>query len=208
MEDRRFVDETDPDRPDELETWEVDESWIAKTGHECAGPGCGELIRYGDEIFVLEVVVLTMDASGLIYSPYLADTGDFLYEPLIIELECWEDMEEDICSAHQDTPAIESDEAVATCAACNSGICLGEVAGTASFGEIHLSRRTPNFNSGASTFTKMDTNPTLLCAACLNELSKDHVDLWADVVRQGNECEEGTVMRCWRHGCPGDCDNV
>ena len=180
---------------------EMDIEW-SPTGHHCS-TSCGEPISFADEVFVLTIVVATLTQEGLYYSPAVTNDGsDFLYEPCFFCVDCWESVLEMLEESKQDEPPIADEHSVLACRICASGIRAGEVLGLTTFGEVHLSKRAPNGESNTPTFRTMDTQPKAICIGCLDVLNRDIINgLWRGRVTQSEECQEGTHMRCWRHGC-------
>lgn len=172
---------------------------IMKTEHSCAA--CAETLCYTDEAVVITVVAPTIEAGNFYYAPAESDDGDFLYEPRFCCYECWEDVGNEVAELLENTPPIEEITAVVVCRLCKSGICLGELMGLVTMGELQCSQRSPEI-AATTIFDAQDPDPTPVCIACLRRISEEFLDLW-ETVGQGDECEEGTDIRCWRHGCPG-----
>lgn len=179
---------------------------VTKSSQECAE--CSDRILLTDEVFMITMVRPYITDEGLTLLPDEAEDGDFSYEPRFLELECWEKIEEELREQLEDTPPIEDPQAILECDVCASGIRMGEMAGLASFGEIHASKRCPD-GIPQETFVQYDPEPIILCTACMQYLNKNILELWDGTVQESNECEEGTAYRCWRYGCPnGSCDRV
>jgi len=172
---------------------------IMKTEHVCSA--CADTLCYTDEAVVITVVVPTIQGHEFVYAPAESDDGDFLYEPQFACYECWEDVGNEVAELLENTPPIEEITAVVTCRICKSGICMGELMGLVTMGELQCSQRSPEF-SATTIFEPQDPDPTPVCITCLSKLSDEYLDLW-DSVSQGDECREGTDIRCWRLGCPG-----
>jgi hypothetical protein len=175
-------------------------SLINRTDKECAS--CGEPIHYTDEVFLLSVVRPIISVEGVLYEMMQAEDGDFLYEPRILSLECWEELEETLREWVADQPPILDPRSVLECSACESGIQQGETLGLVQFGEVHCSQRTPD-GVPTSIFESYDNDPKNVCIACLRLLNSELCNLWDGTVQQGTECKEGTSIRCWRNGCQG-----
>lgn len=194
MGDDGYVEDEEP---------EID--WSA-TGFFCTG--CGEAVDFHEEVFVLTVVLVHQGERGLEYSPLIFEDGDFLYEPHFFCFNCRDEELEELNDLMRDIPPVLDHYAGLECDICRSGIRIGEVVAIVTHGEIRLSKRSPNGQNGGSTFECMDSHPDVLCPNCTNRLSKDVIDeLWADDVKQYNECSEGTQIRCWRSGCSADIDS-
>jgi hypothetical protein len=185
------------DRPDDS-----DEIKWASTKHDCSS--CDNNLAYTEEVFSLSVVYAQVTETGVVFLPLMIE-DDNLYEPCMFCLDCWESDKEQLMELVEDMPPIEDDFAILECDICGSGIRQDETLGVCSFGEIHLSKRQPNGEKTSDTFQVMDTDPDIICVACLNKLDQEVVaDLWDSRVAQNEECEEGTFARCWRHGCQAD----
>jgi hypothetical protein len=169
------------------------------TEHECAV--CAEKICFTDELVVITVVTMVAGEQGVVYEPLRADDGDYMYEPRFLEFTCWEETVDEIGAQTDDTPPVEDDFAAVRCRTCSSGIRLGEVMGLATKGELLCSPRMPD-GVQTTTWDAQDPQPDPICIGCLKLMSDELVDLW-ESVEQNDECEEGTTIRCWRHGCPG-----
>ena len=183
-------------------TSEEDEEFLRlamRTEHDCAN--CGDKICYTVEIVVITVVVPSVENGEVVFATAEADDGDFLYEPRFLEYECWEDVVDEVYSLLCDNPPIEEPSSITVCRICESGVCAGELCGLATKGELHCSSRMPE-GVATTTFDPQDPKPDVICISCLNRLCKEYLDLW-DSVEQGDECNEGVDIRCWRHGCPG-----
>jgi len=170
---------------------------------------CGECISFAEEVFVVTIAVAQLTGRGMQYSQLLfIEDGDFLYEPVFLCFNCSEDSQEELGERVRDVPPVADAYAVIDCGSCRSGIRNGEVVALITHGEIRLSKRSPNGITGGSTFEVMDADPTVLCVSCINTLSKEIVDeFWTELVKQFNECPEGTEIRCWRSGCSADEDS-
>jgi len=173
---------------------------VMRTEHECAV--CADTICFSDEIVVITVVVAGFDMErGIIFAPAEAEDGDFLYEPRFVEFACWENVIDELYHQLQDQPPVEDECSALSCKVCSSGIRLGELMGLGTKGELLSSPRMPEGVEN-TTFDAQDPEPDPVCIACLKNLSTNLVDLW-ESVEHNDECDEGTIARCWRHGCPG-----
>jgi hypothetical protein len=191
---------TNMNQPDEEEAQEDLYRMVMRTDHACAC--CGDTILFSDESVVITVVVPTIGPDAtLVFEPVLADDGDYFYEPRFLEFGCWENVVNEVCEELQDTPPIVDHESVTSCKICESGIRLGEIMGLATKGELLCSSRLPD-GVETTTFDAQDPAPDVICIVCLQNLSANVIDLW-ESIEQGNECPEGTEIRCWRLGCSG-----
>lgn len=179
---------------------------IYRTGIECAR--CGDDVHYTDEVFLISIVRPTISVEGVIYEMLQADDGDFLYEPRTMNLECWEEAVEELRERMEDIPPILDLRAVLECSICESGIRTGESVGLIQFGEVHCSQRRPE-DASTNTFETYDHDPQVICLSCIRLFNEDVNCLWEGDVQEGDECKEGTYLRCWREGCEGvhDCKN-
>jgi len=184
---------------------DLDIDWDA-TSFSCGT--CGEAVQFTVETVVFTVMLAQLTEKGMQYSPLIFEDGDFLYEPNFMCEECCLESIEELRSQMRDVPYVEDSYAVANCHICHSGIRNGEVVGLATSGEVRRSRRSPNNEVGTSTFECTTDDPVLMCVGCINVMNSDVVDeLWADSIKQFHECAEGTMIRCWRSGCPADQEN-
>jgi len=172
---------------------------IMKTEHNCSA--CDDPLCYTDEVVVIKVVAPSFENGLFTYADAEADDGDFLYEPRFADYGCWEDAANEVGELVEDLPPIEDPAAVLLCKLCSSGILLGELMGLVTMGELHCSQRSPDIAS-TTIFEAQDPDPVTICIVCLRKLSDEFLDLW-DSVGQGDECEEGATIRCWRLSCPG-----
>lgn len=186
-----------------LETHDKDGSiahFINRTGIECSK--CADDVGYTDEVFLLTVVSPMVAPEGVLYQVLTSDDGDYLYEPQVFDIICWEEVEEDARNAAADVPPVLEPRAILDCSICESGIMQGETMALATFGEIHCSQRAPNRKS-TNTFKVYSNEPRIVCLSCLRYIDEDVVTMWQGEVQQGDECREGTHQRCWRYGCFG-----
>jgi len=170
-----------------------------KTEHSCAG--CSDVLCLTDEVVVITVVAPTIENNDIRYAIAEADDSDFLYEPRFMDYGCWENTANELGAELDNLPPIDEISAVVLCRICSSGICLGELMGLVTKGELHCSQRSPEIAS-TTIFDEQDPDPDPVCIVCLSKLSEEYLALW-DSVGQGDECEDGKNIRCWRHGCPG-----
>lgn len=169
---------------------------------------CGEFIAFAEEAHVATIVVGNLLEQGMQYRPLVFSDNDFLYEPVFFCSHCWDASREELAELTRDVPPINDDFNVIDCNFCRSGIRNGEVLGLCTQGEVLQSRRSPNGNSGGTTFQCTSDDPDIMCIGCINKLSKDVVDhMWNEPVRQYHECAEGTDIRCWRNGCSAQHDD-
>ena len=179
---------------------------IPSTDFSCVT--CGESVQYAEETHVVTVVLARLINGNIRYAPLIYTDGDYLWEPNFVCDNCNDGHLEDMRELVRDVPYVEDDLAITNCHICHSGIRDGEVVGIITAGEIQRTQRMPNGEADSGTFVCTTDDPTRLCIGCINKLSSEVVDeLWKEPIKQFNECEEGTNIRCWRNGCPADVDN-
>lgn len=180
--------------------------WAAE-GRRCIV--CDDHLNYTEEIVKLEVQVPSVIGGQLIREPFLCDSGafvgDFYYDPLFFEFDCWESVAESLREMVEDAPPVRSKDELFACDFCECSICENEIYGAAYVGELHVSPRMPN-GEVASTFVTI-AKPYTLCLGCLILLNTHEVDLWDDDLNQTGECQECSHIRCWRYdaGCSCPC---
>jgi hypothetical protein len=77
--------------------------------------------------------------------------------------------------------------------------------GMLSFGEIHRSDKCPR-GIYEPKFVCSDKDKAPICIECLAFLNTEVHTIWPDGVCHDDECQVGTQTRCWRDGCPGNCE--
>jgi hypothetical protein len=186
-----------------------DEDYIEYSNTDLRCRYCGEHLKYHDEAFILGDCICTVAPDGVIYPPTLNDDGTgFRNNPCFFCYECWEECEDDIKEAKKDEPPVADDYAVMECDICESGIRDGEVLGAALCGEVNLSQRSPSGEIAKAVFEISESTPTILCVGCLVTMHRDILEVWDGPITQGDECEEGTMLRCWRYGCDPVCKKL
>lgn len=187
---------------------EEEEQWPV-TDYSCSLSFCAEPIPYAEMVVVISMYSAGITENGVQYAPLPSDDGDYLYEPCWFCEDCWEHVLEELREFTADIPPVADDQAAFNCQICDSGIRLGEIFGVAVKGQLEVSQRTPE-HMATPAFQCMDTSPLILCIACMNKIEKDIAEMWGGRIVQLNECEEGTYLRCWRHGCSadGNCNHI
>jgi len=192
-----------------LEYYEEDEEqdW-ARSNLACSASFCTDHISYGEEVAMIAIETAAPTPEGSVeFNSILADDGDYLYEPCFMCGCCWQSVLEDLQDLFRDRPPVADAYEIVKCAVCDSSIRAGEIFGRVTLGEVSVSQRTPD-GEGTSTFSPYSNKiPIVICASCMNVLNTDISELWGERVQQYNECEEGTSLRCWRHGCSADVDH-
>jgi hypothetical protein len=189
MEVRGYVTQSD----DEYGEW-------ASSEFSCLWNNCGATIEFAEDVCAISVYTIGMTSEGMHFLPLVADDGDYLYEPGYFCAECWKYVMDELRICKEDIPPILDEYAVCECSMCASGIREGEVFGLAIEGQVHLSQRCPD-DSVNSTFHSVDGSPTIICIACMNTIERDITEIYGSRLTQHKECEEGSFIRCWRHGC-------
>ena len=179
-----------------------EEQWPT-TNYACSAPFCQDPIPYAEDIMVVTICSSGITEAGLQYAPLPADDGDYLYEPCYFCSDCWAHVEEELREYTKDMPPVVDDQSAFACHVCKSGIRTGELFGVVTLGQMEMSQRCPD-DTPSSKFQTMDRNPLMLCIACMNIIERDIAEMWGGRIVQHNECEEGTFLRCWRHGCSAD----
>lgn len=184
-----------------------DDAWVKDTGLTCAHDG--DTIEYGDPVICVQVVKPYIDQTdgGLkFWDIPTEDQTDYLYEPVLFHTRNWEEIEERFEEFIDGRTPVPVAGPILHCGFCKSGILQGETTGLASLGEIIRSQRNPDLKSYGNHFENLDRNPKIICVVCLMDLNKEVHELWPDGVCHDAECEMGTYGRCWRAGCPGNCE--
>jgi hypothetical protein len=181
------------------EEWEL-QQLIFESGHICSD--CGEDLEILDEVFLLQVVRLGWDENNTFNHFIVMDEkGDYKYEPHFFHHTCWEGLRDSLCEIvddldpHTDT---QPELVVAACQVCCSEIRGWEVAGLITQGELRRSQRSPN---GEPTiyFSPGNNDRPLICIGCLAVLNESVIEVWEEQVRNGSECSDGRMDRCWRY---------
>lgn len=181
----------------------MSEDW-AETHLYCSYPFCMDPIAYVEPIVAITVCSAGYTEHGLQYLPIPSDDGDYLYEPCFFCEDCWNSVLADLEELLADEPPVADEHSSFECNVCKSGIRVGELFGVATEGEMQMGARCPE-GQGHPRFVGLErSTPLFICIACLNRLERDVAEMWGGRIVQHNECEAGTFMRCWRHGCPAD----
>jgi hypothetical protein len=151
---------------------------LFRSSHSCAA--CQEHLIYTDEVFLLEVSEAVQVDGQIVFSPQLSTEGDYLFEPLLLHLECWEEIVEQIREMREDDPPVECENGILFCRECESTIGPQEPFINATFGEIQVSNRCPNGVVG-DRFTPM-AKPMHVCMACMVFVIEDYLDNWEDLL--------------------------
>lgn len=183
---------------------EMHDKHLLETGVECAYDG--EPIEYTDLVVVLLMVKpFIVEGQLRFYDVCTTDNKDYLYEPSIFHGKNWDTIEEELETQVRDHKPLEVEGAIVYCKYCKSGILPGETTGVGLLGEIHRSERNPDLGAFCNQLEKLDVAPIVICISCMLLLNTDVQEIWSDGVCHDNECRQGTEVRCWRSGCPGNC---
>lgn len=177
---------------------------LQPTGHVCAD--CAEDIVYSTETVRLQVVEAQL-VNGRMHTYPVIDEhdlhGDFLFEPFVFDITCWENLLEAVKEDLADVPPLLDPHSPFECSCCGSGIREWEYAGAFTIGEFRVSKRAPNGVYGP--WLAEDTAPELICMACLSNINEDHIDMWEGLSQHG-ECTECIAVRCTREeACNCEC---
>jgi hypothetical protein len=184
---------------------------LLDTGLTCAWDG--DVIEYTDLVIIVLMITpgLVSGPDGtpqlMFYDIMTGDQDDYLYEPNIFHGKNWDEIEEQFRTYVKDHYPIEVPGSILNCAFCKSGILPGETTGVALVGEVHRSQRNPDLQVHGNHFEPLNKAPDIICVSCMMEINNDIHELWPDGVCHDEECPEGTFARCWRDGCPGNCQN-
>jgi hypothetical protein len=184
---------------------EDDAAAVRDTGLTCCYDG--EVIEYLDGVIVTFVVKPYIDNGQLVFHDQMTeDNDDYLYEPAFFHSKNWDEIEEKFQPYSDSAEALRVEGAICECHYCKSGILPGETMGVATFGEVLRSRRDPDLRGYGNHFDNMDRSPRIICVACLHVINDELHEIWPDGVTHNDACHEGISVRCWRDGCPGNCE--
>lgn len=173
---------------------------LKKEGQVCGS--CGDPLASHTALTYLYLTRPLQDGRNT--PPAMTDTGQYAYWPYFFHQECWEKAAAELAELSDGTPShIVGGTVVGECCCCGSHILPGELSGVTYDGQLVLSERAPN-GMFALEFIK-HTDHEFVCSVCMNELNLNILEgLWGhEHLLQGNECPEGTQLRCWRYG---ECD--
>lgn len=149
-----------------------------RTSHDCAC--CQEYLTYTDEIYLLEVVEAAHHDGGIYVEPIVSETGDYAFDPLLLHIECWEEVKEQIRISREDEPPVECANGIFFCTSCESTIGAAEPFVSTTFGEIRISQRRPNGGSAEKVDKMGPSDP--VCMACMVRVIEDFLDNWEDLL--------------------------
>lgn len=185
----------------------TDESWLRDSGIACSYDG--EAIEYLDGVIVTFIVKPGLYNGALVFYDIMTEEqNDYLYEPAFFHSKNWDEIEEKFLPYAEEVEAIDIDKAIAICRFCKSGILEGETTCVATFGEVLRSQRNPDLKTYGNHFENMDHKPYIICISCIRVLNEEVHEIWPDGVCHNDECQTGTVVRCWRDGCGGNCEQA
>ena len=145
---------------------------------------CHERLTYTDEIYQLEVVEAARENGQIECQPLLCDDGDYQFTPLLVHLECWETIVEQIQESRQDDPPVESPTGILICSCCESTIGSFEPFVSSTFGEIHVSQRGPSGQPAETICHLASRRP--VCLSCMVYVIEDYFDEWEDLFHEFN----------------------
>lgn len=185
-------------------TTDADDAALRDSGITCCYDG--EVIEYLDGVIVVFVIKPYLHQGHLVFHDLMTDDqDDYLYEPVFFHSKNWDEIEEQFEEYSSNADALLVEGAIAECYYCKSGILPGETTGVATFGEVLRSQRDPDLGAFGNHFENMDRTPRIVCVSCLAVINEELHELWPDGVSHNESCAEGTRVRCWRDGCPGNC---
>ncbi len=166
---------------------------------------CGKTFTSTDEVFQ-STIRYVVGAGTRFEQRHVTDTdGDIRFLPILMHLECWEEVVEELREQIEDQPPTEDADSVLYCTLCGSGVREWEYYARLHIGELHRSLRAPD-GEHLWKFTRVDTgNGTLVCIGCMSTIHDDVLEIWEDVSQEG-ECTDCARVRCWRgEGCECGC---
>lgn len=179
------------------------ESSLEELADERAGIcciSCGDELSLTDEIFLFRIMHVVEVSGSLQLVDVLSVAGGYMYEPVFMCFDCWEEAQEEVAEQLEDVPPIAADGGIAECDICRSDIMPGETFAVSSFGELQWSDRAPNFVY-TPRFVPMQKD-IHVCIGCLTHLEENRdTPIWADGVDPlpgRHVCVEGLFERCWR----------
>lgn len=168
--------------PGEDEEEEEEVPIAFQSRQECHG--CHERLTYTDEVFQLEVVEAVRENGQVEYQALMVDDGDFQFSPLLLHLECWESVLEQINELRQDEPPVESLAGILVCESCRSTIGSFEPFTSATFGEIQVSQRCPS-GQPAEKICYLAPRQAI-CLACMAYVIEEFFEEWEDLFYEFN----------------------
>jgi hypothetical protein len=186
-------------------TTDTDDASFRDSGLTCCYDG--EVIEYLDGVIVVFVVKPYLVNGQLVFHDIMTeDEDDYLYEPAFYHSKNWDEIEEQFTPYSETADPLQVEGAICQCYYCKSGILPGESTGVATFGEVLRSQRDPDCGPFGNHFENMDRDPRLICIACLHVINDEVWEIWPDGASHNDACHEGIAVRCWRDGCPGNCE--
>jgi hypothetical protein len=164
----------------------------APTERACAR--CEKGLLYTEDLYLVELV---QPHAGTARAPdclaVRQDDGDYLCEPRLFHVACWEEMLESLREELEDTPPCADRESAFRCMVCESGIRAWEEVASVSFGELHVSKRAPH-HTHEPAFAR-GGSPDLLCLHCAWLVGEHWCHLWKAIE---DACAECLHRRCDR----------
>lgn len=162
-----------------------DSTWF-KSGRSC--DGCEQDIAYTEEVVVASVME-AMEENGQVFTDILRDEDDqdYQFAPYVMHVECWEGILSDIEEAVADELPVPAQEVVLVCMCCESEIGPQEPFVGTQFGELRVSRRSPE---GVPTPTVEELGRMKpVCLLCIVRVIDDHLPDWEDLADLAPEFE-------------------
>lgn len=185
---------------------DMDDKHLLDSGLTCSYDG--EAIEYTDLVMVVMMIKPHVVNNQIVYYDLrMEEDGDYLYEPVFFHGKNWDEIEEGLRNYLHGRLTLAVPNAILNCTYCGSGVLEGETTGVVLTGEIHRSQRNPDLEAYSNHFEPLNVAPVVICISCMRDLNTDVQELWEDGVCHDEECKEGTIARCWRSGCPGNCPN-
>lgn len=165
------------------------DQWLYESEIACSS--CGDKLGYGEESYLLQVVVIKAEYAltgeiMLNFDPVLDANEDYVFGPHFLEVSCWESEKEDTHltneSAEEQKLTLPQHE-ICQCAICQSSITHNEVVGTAHIGEVTISDKSPN-GEDALEFDVPPQLPDVICSCCLYTLNEHVTEYWEEEVQQ------------------------
>lgn len=184
--DKRYIKSEDEEYLEHL---------VTRTDLKCSV--CTNTLHLVEEMFEFKIIQAQLVEGELVYYDAL-DNNSILYPAHYFDFKCWEEVEEEIESRHENTPPMKDQLALLSCDLCGSDIRELEILGLVRFGELHCSPRTPQ-GIPETVFENMGRDKHI-CIGCITNIN-DGWDLWADdvaAVPGVDVCREGIFERCWR----------
>lgn len=128
---------------------------------------CNEVIGYGEESWLLEVVTTVDGKRGPSRQVMQDEHGSYYQEPYVVHFACWENALEEIRVAVADLPPGLVERFATKCSCCHSQVEIEEPYVLATYCEIRETGKYPNFER-ADRLERLSTRGSDVCFACIN----------------------------------------